>query len=80
MDNAMGIDKCNAHGILSRMSTGEALKAARERTGESQAEFARRLGINQSALSRWETGRREPRGPAQRLVERVLAELNEAAE
>lgn len=62
------------------MISGDAIKAARERVGESQAEFAKRFGVDQSALSRWETRGIPARGPAEAIVERVLAELSEAAE
>jgi transcriptional regulator with XRE-family HTH domain len=62
------------------MTSGKALKHARERLGESQAEFAKRFGVDQSAVSRWETQGVPSRGPAEAIVERVLAELGEAAE
>lgn len=35
--------------------------AARERAGMSQHEVARRLGINQSSVAYWETGKNTPR-------------------
>lgn len=62
------------------MITGDAIRAARERVGESQADFARRFGVDQSIVSRWETKGVPERGPAQALIERVLAELSEAAQ
>lgn len=63
------------------MVTGEAIKTARERLGESQAEFAKRFGVDQSAVSRWETHGVPARGPAEKMVERVLTDLaQEAAE
>jgi transcriptional regulator with XRE-family HTH domain len=62
------------------MVTGEAIKRARERLGESQAEFSKRFGVDQSAVSRWETQGVPSRGPAEAIVERVLADLAEAAE
>ena len=62
------------------MVTGEHIRAARERVGESQAEFGKRFGVDQSAISRWETQGLPSRGPAEAIVERVLAELKEAAE
>ena len=34
---------------------------ARRRTGMSQYEVARRLGIDQSSVAYWETGKRAPR-------------------
>lgn len=62
------------------MILGDAIKAARERLGESQAEFAKRFGVDQSAVSRWETQGVPGRGPAAAFVERVLAEIEGAAE
>lgn len=65
------------------MITGEQIKAARERIGESQEAFSRRLRIDQATLSRWETKGVPDRGPASIAVEAVLAELpstSEAAE
>ena len=34
---------------------------ARKRTGMTQAEVAKRLGVNQSSVAYWETGRNIPR-------------------
>lgn len=44
---------------------GAALKAAREKAGESQAVFAKRLGVSQPSLSAWESGKRAV--PAERV-------------
>jgi putative transcriptional regulator len=41
---------------------------ARRRTGLSQAEFARLLGISARTLQEWEQGRREPSGAAKTLL------------
>jgi DNA-binding transcriptional regulator YiaG len=58
-----------------RMSiTPEKLREAREGLGESQAEFAARLGVNQTTVSRWETGG-VPKGTAAFAVERLLEDL-----
>lgn len=40
---------------------GTALRAAREATGETLRSLARRLGVTPAALSRWESGSRQPR-------------------
>ncbi|MCY3601477.1 MAG: helix-turn-helix domain-containing protein [Chloroflexi bacterium] len=45
----------------------------RERSGLSQAAFARRLGVRQQTVSEWETGRYAPRG-ASLTVLRMLEE------
>ena len=52
--------------------TAAALRAARQRTGLSQAELAELLGVRQSSVSQWERGLTVPSGP--HLV-RLLGEL-----
>ena len=44
----------------------------RERTGLSQSQFARLIGVSKRTLENWEQGRRHPTGPA-RVLLRVLA-------
>lgn len=39
---------------------GEKIREFRERKGMSQKELAEALGLNQSAIALWETGRTEP--------------------
>lgn len=58
--------------------SGEQVKAARERIGESQTAFARRFGVDQATVHRWEN-RGVPDGTAQIAVQRVLQELKGAA-
>jgi DNA-binding transcriptional regulator YiaG len=58
---------------------GIKIKNARERIGESQEDFAKRFGIDQATLSRWETTGVPERGPGRKIVERVLFELREAS-
>lgn len=50
---------------------GFAVKAAREKTGLSQAEFARLLQVSKGTLLNWEQGRRTPTGPARALLKAV---------
>lgn len=40
----------------------------RSRTGLSQAQFARSIGVAKGTLLNWEHGRRQPTGPAQVLL------------
>lgn len=40
----------------------------RQRTGLSQAEFAKNIGVTKGTLLNWEHGRRRPTGPAQVLL------------
>lgn len=40
----------------------------RRRTGLSQAEFAKSIGVPKGTLLNWEHGRRQPTGPAQVLL------------
>lgn len=63
------------------MRTNE-LKSLREKLGDSQWDFARRLGINQATISRWEAGRIPKNGPARFAIQMLVASLRqtEAAE
>jgi putative transcriptional regulator len=45
------------------MLFAEALKAARERAGMTQAELARRAGVSLRTIQSWEQGRRVPVSP-----------------
>ncbi len=40
----------------------------REKTGLSQSEFAKSIGVAKGTLLNWEQGRRHPTGPAQVLL------------
>ena len=42
--------------------------AIRSKTGLSQAEFARSIGVAKGTLLNWEHGRRKPNGPAHVLL------------
>ncbi len=44
------------------------VKAIRARTGLSQAQFARNIGVKKATLVNWEQGRRQPQGPARVLL------------
>lgn len=43
--------------------------AARQKTGLSQAQFAKALHISARTLQEWEQGRRQPSGAAQALIQ-----------
>lgn len=45
-----------------------AVTVARNRTGLSQQEFARLLGVSRRTLQEWEQGRRQPSGAARTLI------------
>jgi putative transcriptional regulator len=56
--------------------------SARKKSGLSQAEFAKLLGVSVRTLQEWEQGRREPSGAAKTLIaiaERRPDVLREAA-
>lgn len=57
------------------MWTADDIREARDSTGESQAAFAKRFGIDQSTLHRWETNGPPERGAAGRLIDHVMAGL-----
>jgi transcriptional regulator with XRE-family HTH domain len=52
------------------------LREARELTGESQAKFGERLGVEQPAISRWERGEMPAEGPIQLLAQRIIVEIH----
>jgi DNA-binding transcriptional regulator YiaG len=58
------------------MIDGSEIKRARDRLGESQAAFAKRFGVNQSTIHRWETGDLAIDGIVLMGVESVLAKLS----
>jgi DNA-binding transcriptional regulator YiaG len=53
------------------IKTGQ-LPEIRERVGLSQGDVARALGLNQSSISRWESGKAWPRGGHALQLRRLL--------
>jgi putative transcriptional regulator len=51
-----------------RVTTIPSVSSVREKTGLSQAEFARLLGLSVRTLQEWEQGRRAPSGAARTLL------------
>jgi putative transcriptional regulator len=61
--------KVRKFGRVTVVETPNVLAAeARRKTGLSQADFARLLGISPRTLQDWEQGRREPSGAARTLL------------
>jgi DNA-binding transcriptional regulator YiaG len=60
------------------MITSAQVKAIRKTLGETQAAFARRFGVDQATIHRWET-RGVRRGAAQKLMQQLLDRMDEAA-
>ncbi len=51
-----------------RLTSVPSVSSVREKTGLSQAEFARLLGVSIRTLQEWEQGRRAPSGAARTLL------------
>ena len=50
------------------------VRAIRARTGMSQAEFAKSIGVKKATLLNWEQARRKPEGPARVLLALIAKE------
>lgn len=57
------------------MASGELIRKARELVGESQAQFGRRFGVDQSTVARWEAEGSPGRGSASVLIDREIAAI-----
>lgn len=66
--------KRGGHGHI---TTVPSIIAIREKTGLSQAQFARLLGVSVRTLQEWEQGRRAPSGAARTLL--MIADKNPKA-
>lgn len=55
--------------------TGEKIRQARERVGESQAAFGRRFGVDQSTVHRWENLGPPKSGAARKALEREILSI-----
>jgi len=64
-------------GETGRVITYPSVASIRARTGLSQSQFARLIGVSVRTLQEWEQGRRTPSGPARTLLE--LAHRNPKA-
>jgi DNA-binding transcriptional regulator YiaG len=60
------------------MWTAEKIKALRTKYGETQAQFAERIGVSVQAVRWWEQDRGRPIGPAEKLLDRLEEDLEKA--
>lgn len=56
--------------MMRRMTGAQVVREARRRAGISQQELAKRAGVHQPAIARWESGRADP---SMSTVERLVA-------
>ncbi len=71
-----GIQQLKA-GKKGRVLAYPSVASIRERTGLSQVQFARLIGVSVRTLQEWEQGRRAPSGPARTLL--LVADRNPKA-
>ena len=62
------------------LPTPSQIKALRKSLGESQASFAKRLGVTQASVCRWERGSDTPNGAATIILSTLLDKAAQAAE
>lgn len=62
---------------IGRVTTIPSVAAIRGKTGLSQSEFAKLIGVSVRTLQEWEQGRRAPSGPARTLL--MMAKRNPKA-
>ena len=79
METTLDLETLLSRGRMRRQLPPPAVrKMLRERAGLSQAAVAGALGIQRPTLTRWELGRRTPRGPMleaySALLDRLAAE------
>jgi putative transcriptional regulator len=55
-----------------------AVQKIREKTGLSQTDFAKLIGVSKRTLENWEQGRRSPAGPARALLKIVESDPERA--
>jgi putative transcriptional regulator len=61
-------DEDQSLGVGLKISYAIDVAAIRNKTGLSQAAFARRIGVPVGTIRNWEQGRRAPQGPARILL------------
>lgn len=59
-----------------RMWTKEKIKQLRGKHGETQEQFAKRLGVGLGTLRCWEQGQGKPLGPAEKLMTLLEQQLD----
>ena len=64
-------------GEVGRITTVPSVATIRGKTGLSQSEFAKLIGVSVRTLQEWEQGRRAPSGPARTLL--MVADRNPQA-
>lgn len=78
--NGMNLDEAIAAAkIRRRLPPPELRRFLRERAGLPQQAIADEVGVSRPAVSRWEAGRRTPRGDDLRRYSEILARLTAEA-
>jgi transcriptional regulator with XRE-family HTH domain len=65
---------------LSRLQIAQFVREVRVLTGLTQEQFAARLGVAYSSVSRWETGRGIPSPLAMQKIEGMLQQMGDRAQ
>jgi DNA-binding transcriptional regulator YiaG len=60
--------------------TGKEVRFLRKYTGKSQEEFAKRISVNPTTISKWENSQTEPGPQSDRLIRLLVVNLSERLE
>lgn len=59
------------------MMTGNELLTLRKQLELSQQSLAEKIGVDQGTVSKWESGKQSPSGPALKLLRQLSSEASE---
>src|SRR5579863_1002631 len=77
-----GLMDCLARGVICKpyKLTGREIRFLRKYTGRNQEDFAKRIPVDPTTLSKWENSQTEPGAQSDRLIRLLVVNLSERLE